>query len=100
MTCPYEARHANWVEPHVPEGDVNPRVPLEEKAGVVEKCTFCIHRVRNGRTTACTEACPVGARTFGDLNDPESAVSKLIASERVFRFKEELGNEPMIWYLG
>lgn len=100
ITCPYFARHFNWVEPHVPENEVNPKVPLEEKAAVVEKCTFCVQRTRNGGTTACTEACPVGARTFGDLNDPESDVSKLLKTRRAFRLKEELGNEPVIWYVG
>ncbi len=100
VTCPYDARHFNWVEPHVPEDEINPKVPLEEKAGVVEKCTFCVQRTRNGQTTACTEACPVGARKFGDLNDPESEVSILIKTRRVWRLKEEYGNEPMIWYVG
>ena len=100
VTCPYFARHFNWVEPYVPKNEINPKVPLEAKAGVVEKCTFCVQRVRNGATTACTEACPVGARTFGDLNDPNSGVSVLLKTRRVFRLKEELGNEPMIWYVG
>jgi len=100
VTCPYDARHFNWVEPEVPEDEVNPDVPLEEKAGVVEKCTFCVQRTRNGGTTACTEACPVGARKFGDLNDPESEVSILLKTRRVWRLKEEYGNEPMIWYVG
>jgi len=100
VTCPYDARHFNWVEPEVPEDEVNPKVPLEEKAGVVEKCTFCIQRTRNGQTTACVEACPVGARTFGDLNDPESEVSILLKTRRVWRLKEETGNDPMIWYVG
>ncbi len=100
VTCPYFARHFNWVEPEVPEGEVNPKVPLHEKHGVVEKCTFCIQRTREGGTTACTEACPVGARKFGDLNDPESEVSVLLRTRRVWRLKEETGNEPMIWYVG
>jgi Fe-S-cluster-containing dehydrogenase component len=100
VTCPYFARHFNWVEPYVPEGEINPKVPLEAKASVVEKCTFCVQRTRNGGTTACTQACPVGARKFGDLNDPESEVSVLLRTRRVFRLKEELGNEPMIWYVG
>ena len=60
ITCPYFARHFNWVEPEVPKNEINPDVPLEEKAGVVEKCTFCVQRTRNGKTTACVEACPVG----------------------------------------
>jgi len=100
VTCPYDARHFNWVEPEVPEDERNPDVPVEEKAGTVEKCTFCIQRTRNGKTTACTEACPVGARKFGDLNDPESEVAQLLKTRRVWRLKEETGNEPMIWYVG
>ena len=100
VTCPYDARHFNWVEPEVPEDERNPKVPVEEKAGVVEKCTFCIQRTRNGQTTACTEACPVGARKFGDLNDPDSEVSILLKTRRVWRLKEETSNEPMIWYVG
>lgn len=100
VTCPYDARHFNWVEPEVPKAEINPDVPLHEKAGVVEKCTFCIQRTRKGGTTACTEACPVGARKFGDLNDPESEVSILLKTRRVWRLKEETGNEPMIWYVG
>jgi molybdopterin-containing oxidoreductase family iron-sulfur binding subunit len=66
----------------------------------VEKCTFCVQRVRNGLTTACTEACPVGARTFGDLNDPDSGVATLLRTRRSWRLKEGLGNEPAIWYVG
>ncbi len=100
VTCPYDARHFNWAHPKVPKGEINKAVPLEEKTGTVEKCTFCVHRVRNGKTTTCTEACPVGARTFGDLSDPESEVSILLKTRRVFRIKEKLGNEPMIWYVG
>jgi Fe-S-cluster-containing dehydrogenase component len=100
ITCPYFARHFNWVEPEVPKNEVNPKVPLEEKAGVVEKCTFCVQRTRKGMTTACTEACPVGARKFGDLNDPNSDVSILLKTRRAFRLKEELGSEPVIWYVG
>lgn len=100
ITCPYGARHFNWVEPEVPKAEVNPKVPVEDKAGVVEKCTFCIQRTREGETTACTAACPVGARKFGDLNDPDSEVSVLLRTRRVWRLKEELGTEPMIWYVG
>lgn len=100
ITCPYYARHFNWVEPEVPKNEINPKVPLHEKAGVVEKCTFCVQRTRNGMTTKCTEVCPVGARKFGDLNDPESEVSILLKTRRAFRLKEELGSEPVIWYVG
>lgn len=100
VTCPYFARHFNWAHPEVPKDEINPEVPLEEKAGTVEKCTFCVQRTRNGGTTACTEACPVGARKFGDLNDPESEVSMILKTRRVWRLKEEYGTEPAIWYVG
>lgn len=100
ITCPYFARHFNWVEPYVPKAEINHKVPLEEKAGVVEKCTFCIHRTREGLVTRCTEVCPVQARKFGDLNDPNSEVSEILRTRRVFRLKEELGTEPTIYYVG
>jgi Fe-S-cluster-containing dehydrogenase component len=100
VTCPYAARHFNWVEPEVPENEVNPSVPLKAKAGTVEKCTFCVQRTRKGGTTACTEACPVGARKFGDLNDPNSEVSVILRTRRAWRLKEDIGSGPMIWYVG
>jgi molybdopterin-containing oxidoreductase family iron-sulfur binding subunit len=99
IACPYWARHFNWNEPFVPKEEVNPDVPIRP-TGVVEKCTFCIHRVRRGKTTRCVEACPVQARKFGDLNDPNSSVSQLLRTRRVFRLKEDLGTEPRIWYVG
>ncbi len=100
INCPYGARHFNWVRPEVPAEELNPDVPYEEKAYVVEKCTFCVHRTRNGQTTACVEACPVGARTFGNLNDPDSEVAQLVKTRRVWRLKEDLSTDPMIWYVG
>jgi molybdopterin-containing oxidoreductase family iron-sulfur binding subunit len=96
--CPYNARRFNWSKPEIPPDKVNPLVPIRTD-GVVEKCTFCVHRTRRGRTTRCVEACPNKARTFGNLNDPDSAVSKLIASERYFRLKVGLNTGPQIWYL-
>ncbi len=96
--CPYQARRFNWWEPEIPPEHRNPLVPMREE-GVVEKCTFCVHRTRLGRTTRCVEACPNKARTFGNLNDPDSKVSRLIASERNFRLKEDLNTGPRIWYL-
>ncbi len=96
--CPYNARRFNWSKPEIPADKVNPLVPIRTD-GVVEKCTFCVHRTRRGRTTRCVEACPNKARTFGNLNDPDSAVSKLIASERYFRLKVGLNTGPQIWYL-
>jgi Fe-S-cluster-containing dehydrogenase component len=66
--------------------------------GVVEKCTFCIQRVRNGRYTACVEICPVGARKFGNLLDPESEIRYVMENKRVFVFKEELSTHPRFYY--
>ncbi|HDH11630.1 MAG TPA: 4Fe-4S dicluster domain-containing protein [Nitrospirae bacterium] len=96
--CPYGARRFNWWEPHVARDRRNPLVPMR-RHGVVEKCTFCVHRTRKGKFTRCVEVCPNKARTFGNLNDPDSKVSKLIESERNFRLKIGLNTGPRIWYL-
>jgi molybdopterin-containing oxidoreductase family iron-sulfur binding subunit len=96
--CPYGARRFNWWEPHVPRDRINPLVPMR-RHGVVEKCTFCVHRTRRGKFTRCVEACPNKARTFGNFNDPDSKVRKLVESERNFRLKEVLNTGPRIWYL-
>lgn len=96
--CPYGARRFNWWEPHVPKDSINPLVPLR-RHGVVEKCTFCVHRTRRGKFTRCVEACPNNARTFGNFNDPDSEVRKLVESDRNFRLKEVLNTGPRIWYL-
>jgi molybdopterin-containing oxidoreductase family iron-sulfur binding subunit len=97
--CPYGARRFNWSKPaEIPADKINPLVPIRTD-GVVEKCTFCVHRTRRGQTTRCVEACPNNARTFGNLNDPDSAVSRIITSERNFRLKEGLNTGPNIYYL-
>lgn len=67
--------------------------------GIAEKCTFCDHRVENGELPYCVEGCPADARIFGDLNDPNSDVSKLLARYRPWRLKEELGTEPKVFYI-
>jgi Fe-S-cluster-containing dehydrogenase component len=99
VACPYGARHFNWKRPYVPKKEINEEVPVRP-IGVVEKCTFCIHRVRQGKPTRCVEACPVQARKFGNLNDPESPISLFLESRRPFRLKEELGTQPRIWFAG
>ncbi len=68
-------------------------------AGYVDKCTFCLHRVKTGRTTACVEVCPTRSLTFGDLHDPDSAVSRLVHTRRVKVLKQETGNEPNVFFL-
>jgi molybdopterin-containing oxidoreductase family iron-sulfur binding subunit len=100
--CPYWARRFNWSDPEVPAGEVNPNQHYlgnrARKRGVVEKCTFCIHRTRQGRLPACVEACPTGARVFGNLLDPDSEIRWVLANKRVFRLKEDLKTEPRFWY--
>ena len=100
--CPYDGRRFNWKEPEVPELETN----LEQhylgnrprKKGVMEKCTFCIQRSRNGKNPACVDACPTGARIFGNLLDPDSQIRWVLDNKKVFRLKEDLGTEPKFWY--
>ena len=100
--CPYWARRFNWAVPEVPAEEVNPVQHYlgnrARKKGVVEKCTFCIQRSRAGRLPACVEACPTGARVFGNLLDPDSEIRWVLEHKRVFRLKEDLGTEPRFWY--
>lgn len=71
-----------------------------EEEGVSDKCTWCYHRITKGLNPACVEVCPTGTRVFGDLNDPESPVSKFIKDNRVQVLKPESGNAPMCFYVG
>ena len=114
VACPYDARKFNWAE----RTDVNPYVPTwgtpeveRRPRGVVEKCTFCVHRIDAGleaglmpgvdrdATPACVNACPVGARIFGNLKDENSKVAQAIANNPTIRLREELGTEPSVYYI-
>ena len=109
--CPYGARYFdfgdNYNEPlneyeqqPSPEyGEYRPRKDGQSPIGNVRKCTFCMHRVAKGELPACVQTCMPRARIFGDLNDPESEISRLVAERRHFRLKEELGTEPNVYYL-
>ncbi len=100
--CPYHARRFNWSAPEIPADEINPeQAYLSNRIrpqGVVEKCTFCLHRTRQGRLPACLEACPTGARVFGNLLDPSSAVRWVLENKRIFVLKEELGTRPRFFY--
>jgi molybdopterin-containing oxidoreductase family iron-sulfur binding subunit len=100
--CPYGARHFNWTDPSIPRGEINPSTHYlgnrPRPKGVVEKCTFCIQRVRRGRYPACVEACPVGARKFGNLLDPDSEIRYIIENKRVLVLKQELNTQPKFFY--
>jgi Fe-S-cluster-containing dehydrogenase component len=114
VACPFNARAFNWKKFDGP----NPAVPTwgqpeveRRPRGVVEKCSFCYQRIDRGlsqglkpgidadATPACVVACPVKARLFGDLNDPDSTVSKLLSEHAYFRLREDLGTEPRVYYL-
>jgi Fe-S-cluster-containing dehydrogenase component len=114
VACPYDARKFNW-ETHTAENEYIPTWGIAEverrPRGVVEKCTFCIQRIDAGlqaglmpgvdaeATPACVNICPVGARVFGNLNDPASPVSQTIAANPTLRLREELGTEPSVYYI-
>jgi len=115
--CPYQVKYFNWFEPSWPEeikASLNPDVSVRPK-GVVEKCTFCHHRLQKAReqaaaegrelrgegdyVPACVQSCPADAMSFGDLDDSKSDVSRLAKSTRAFRVLEDLGTEPKVIYL-
>lgn len=100
--CPYDGRRFNWSNPEIPEQEINHNQHYLgnriRKKGVMEKCTFCIQRTRENKNPACVEACPTGARVFGNLLDPDSPIRWIIENKKVFRLKEDLGTEPKFWY--
>jgi [DsrC]-trisulfide reductase subunit O len=96
--CPFGARSFNFREPLPYIKAENPDYPRRER-GVVEKCTFCTERLAVGKLPACVEACKVGALTFGDLEDHNSPVRKLLASRFTIRRKPELGTGPNVYYI-
>ncbi|MEO0560955.1 MAG: sulfate reduction electron transfer complex DsrMKJOP subunit DsrO [Chloroflexota bacterium] len=115
--CPYGARQFNW-EARLDETEQvatvpefgRPEVPRRPR-GVVEKCTFCIHRIDAGlengltpgvdpaATPACVNICPTTARYFGNLKDPDSQVSQIIRDNPTLRLREDLGTDPNVYYI-
>lgn len=100
--CPYYGRRFNWNEPQVSAEEMTKKQHYlgnrMRGRGQMEKCTFCIQRSRNGRLPACVDACPTGARVFGNLLDPKSEIRFVLKNKKVFRFKEDLGTDPKFWY--
>ncbi|MFC1815755.1 sulfate reduction electron transfer complex DsrMKJOP subunit DsrO [Thermodesulfobacteriota bacterium] len=102
VACPYGARYYNDGKVGYFGAELTPAEELgyrEHKLGVVEKCTFCLHRVEQGREPACVQTCPTKARYFGDLDDPSSEVSHLRRSKQGFQLLKELGTDPSVYYL-
>ena len=116
--CPYKVRRFNFLDftgatPASMQLAFNPEVTVRPR-GVMEKCTFCVQRIRNAEQVAkrekralrdqdvvpaCASACPASAIVFGDINNPSSEVAKLARSDRGFRVLEELVTKPAITYL-
>jgi len=119
IACPYGVRNFNYKEQeekeyHRPDAPPDRATrgpwPFPQRVhGVVEKCTFCFHRIDQGVkegkeigvdvVPACIEACPTKARVFGDLDDPDSEVSRLLASREWLRLREGMGTKPKVFYL-
>jgi len=96
--CPYGSRSFNYIDPRRGLKETNPDFPTRMK-GVVEKCNFCAERLAKGQIPACVEACKEKALIFGDLNDPESAVSKALRDRFAIRRRPELGTQPQVYYI-
>ncbi|MFQ5776755.1 MAG: molybdopterin-dependent oxidoreductase [Terriglobia bacterium] len=114
--CPYKVRQFNWFDYQWPEPlplQLNPDVTVRSK-GVMEKCTFCVQRIQEGKdrakddgrkvhdgeiTPACVQTCPTEAILFGNLDDPQSRVAKKAAAPRRYHVLGELNTRPAITYL-
>lgn len=100
--CPYGSRSFNWMDPRPHIDGIRDDYPTRTK-GVVEKCNFCSERLAKGKKPACVEACDAagheGALMFGDLNDPDSDVSKALRENNTIRRKPGLGTAPHIFYI-
>jgi Fe-S-cluster-containing dehydrogenase component len=100
--CPYWARRFNFAKPTLDTEKINPDMTYlsnrPRAKGVMEKCHFCLQRTRRGQMPACLEVCPTGSRKFGNVLDPESEVSQILKSKRVFVLKEEVGTIPRFFY--
>ena len=112
--CPYGVRQFNWKDPKIAKKELGyeygyPHDATEKPnrlvytqnrpTGVVEKCTFCAQYVQRGEQPACVQACPGKARFFGDLDDPNSEVGKMIRSKTVYRLREDYGTNPKVYYI-
>ncbi|MBR9979124.1 MAG: 4Fe-4S dicluster domain-containing protein, partial [Bacteroidetes bacterium] len=114
--CPYKVRRFNWFDYPRDDGEtlvLNPDVTVRSR-GVMEKCSFCVQRIQDARIRAkaedrpivegdiqpaCMQSCPTRAIRFGDMNNPDGAVSEAMSGPRHYRVLDELGIEPSVGYL-
>jgi Fe-S-cluster-containing dehydrogenase component len=96
--CPYGSRSFNWRDPRPFIKEIDPEFPTRTR-GVVEKCTFCEERLAKGQPPACVEACESKCLVFGDLEDPDSQVRRVLRTRYAIRRKAGLGTQPQVYYL-
>lgn len=108
--CPYQRRFFNWgtlsLPPEAAFAKYSPDFPVPAKRGTVIKCIFCSHLLKVGKLPACVTGCPMGALYMGDFNSNMASngvevvkLSKFIEENNAYRYKEELGTQPRVWYL-
>jgi molybdopterin-containing oxidoreductase family iron-sulfur binding subunit len=97
--CPYGVRVFNWGEPEYPVPDTELGMVEARPIGSVEKCTMCVHRLEEGQVPSCVWSCPLQARIFGDLNDPEGELVRAIEDRGGTQLLEDKGTKPKVYYL-
>ncbi len=108
--CPYQRRFFNWGTPELPPeaafAEYSPLYPVPAVKGTVIKCMFCAHLLRDGKLPNCVTGCPMKALYIGDLNQDLASngvnvveLSKFLANNDAYRYKENLGTQPRVWYL-
>ncbi len=108
--CPYQRRFFNWSTPELPPEaaftEYSPLYPVPAVKGTVIKCAFCPHLLRDGKLPSCVTGCPMKAIYMGDLNEDIASngievvqLSKFLDENNAYRYKEELGTQPRVWYL-
>ena len=108
--CPYQRRFFNWGEPIIPAKAAfeiySPDFPVPSPKGTVNKCMFCSHLLKEGKLPGCVTGCPMGALYIGEYNRDLASngqevvkLSKFLDERSAYRYKEELGTQPRVWYL-
>ena len=108
--CPYHRRFFNWGTPELPPeatlAEYSPLYPVPAVKGTVIKCMFCAHMLKDGKLPLCVTGCPMKALYICDLNEDIASnglevvkLSKFLDENDAYRYKEELGTQPRVWYL-